>query len=93
MNDNDVDLSPVEARFAPGWSPSVLYGQPGWHELIADLDRALVEVMPDISYFQIKQKYGGLRVYVEQSDPQVDVLIQQAEQRAEQTCEMCGSPG
>ncbi|SIB34646.1 Uncharacterised protein [Mycobacteroides abscessus subsp. abscessus] len=89
----DVDLAVIRSRFATGWPPSVLSGQPGWHGLIVELDRALVEVMPDIQYNEIKQKYGTLRVYVEQGDPRVNALICEAEQRAARTCEICGGPG
>lgn len=92
MNDDEVDLSPVRRRFAPKWTPSIDCGR-GWHTIIAELDAKLIEVMPDIRYLQIKEKFGGLRVYVTKDRPEVDALILEAEREAAETCEKCGAPG
>lgn len=42
---------------------------------------------------QIKEKFGGLRIYVSQETPESLALIKDAEQRASKTCEYCGKPG
>ena len=42
---------------------------------------------------QIKQKFGGLRVYMERSDEKVDNLIKVAEDVCAETCETCGGAG
>ena len=42
---------------------------------------------------QVKEKFGGLRFYVDNSDDYVKGIIQMAEAMSVRTCEECGSPG
>ena len=42
---------------------------------------------------QVKEKFGGLRFYVDNSDDYVKGAIQTAELMSVRTCEQCGSPG
>ena len=42
---------------------------------------------------QIKEKFGGLRLYYEGSDPYIDGLIAMAEATSFKTCEQCGKEG
>ena len=42
---------------------------------------------------QVKEKFGGLRFYVDNSDEYVMGAIQMAEAMSVRTCEKCGSPG
>lgn len=42
---------------------------------------------------QVKEKWGGLRFYVNGSDEYVDGLIAMAEGMSYRTCEVCGNPG
>lgn len=42
---------------------------------------------------QIKEKFGGLRIYYNGQDPYIDGLISMAEAWAYRTCEECGKPG
>jgi hypothetical protein len=42
---------------------------------------------------QVKEKFGGLRFYVDNSDIYVRGAIQMAESMSVRTCETCGSPG
>lgn len=42
---------------------------------------------------QVKEKFGGLRFYVDNSDDYVKGAIQVAELMSVRTCEQCGSPG
>lgn len=44
-----------------------------------------------ITIFQIKEKFGGLRVYVDGATLELHNLIENAEYLAEDTCEICGS--
>ena len=90
------DLAGIRARFLPGWYGSLDVG-PGWYRLIVDLDRELAAIDPDYQLAQVKEKFGGLRYYVEfESDrprPGFDDLIRAAERRSERTCEQCGGGG
>ena len=42
---------------------------------------------------QVKQKYGGLRFYVDGGDEFTEGLVCMSESMSYKTCEMCGTPG
>lgn len=70
----------------------------GWQSIIWDLSTELAKVIPedkkeDIYYDQIKQKMGGLRVYMSEEPSEVLACIKDAEKRADKTCEKCGDWG
>lgn len=92
MSNDDVDLTAVRKRFAPKWARAIECRR-GGHRIIAELDAELIKIAPSIRYFQIKEKYGRLRVYVDKSSPEVAELIREAERQAAETCEQCGAPG
>lgn len=74
----------------------------GWFEIVSELARKVEQVlleMPEeqrraIRCSQVKEKFGGLRVYVD--GPAGDVihsLIRAAEDLSWRTCESCGAAG
>ena len=42
---------------------------------------------------QAKQKFGVLRVYLNQSNTDTEALVQSAEAQSKVTCEVCGAGG
>ena len=42
---------------------------------------------------QVKEKYGRLTVYLNQSNLEIDAIVQKAEQASLKTCECCGKLG
>ena len=48
---------------------------------------------PQVEATQVKEKFGGLRFYVNHSDEYIDGLISMAESMSLRTCEHCGNPG
>ncbi|MGC5027925.1 hypothetical protein ACLQ3K_24490 [Tsukamurella sp. DT100] len=90
------ELDRIRARFLPGTYSSLDIG-PGWYPLLIDLDRELAAIDPHYQLVQVKEKFGGLRYYVEfepdRSRPGFDDLIRAAERRSERTCEECGAAG
>lgn len=67
---------------------------PGWSNILMDLHQQLVEVDPDYDVGQIKEKFGGLRVYLDSGWNQgAEALIDAATASAAETCEFCGEPG
>ena len=44
-----------------------------------------------IEFLQIKEKFGGLRVYTNFSVKELNELIEEAEDKSYCTCELCGS--
>ncbi len=70
----------------------------GWEPLV----RSVAEVAekwnkehPDkpVVAMQIKEKYGGLRVYTNACEEEVDKAIEKAESLSYETCEDCGGKG
>lgn len=66
---------------------------PGWSDLLLELDATLALVSPGTHYVQIKEKFGGLRVYTSGMTPDGIKAMQKADKKAYETCEMCGQPG
>ena len=74
---------------------------PGWYPLVEKLlldFRALPQEDGMVHINQIKEKFGGLRVYVEVSgskdfNGRVRDMIEQAEKEAARACEFCSDPG
>lgn len=74
----------------------------GWLQIIDELSRELEKFNSDgkerVVAAQVKEKFGGLRVYLWTDDLskeeglRVDELVSAAEERAGATCESCGKP-
>jgi hypothetical protein len=73
----------------------------GWKEILTDLAetverhniRLREKGLPVVEATQVKEKFGGLRVYTSHVDDFIDGAIEMAERACERTCEVCGSPG
>jgi hypothetical protein len=60
----------------------------GWYNLINDLCSKL---SLDVEATQVKEKFGGLRFYINGGNDKDYDLIAQAERDSLKTCEQCGS--
>ncbi|MFJ9427543.1 hypothetical protein [Streptomyces sp. NPDC101249] len=68
----------------------------GWQGLLERLHEQIRAVFPGYRLLDLREKPGGLRVYVEGPPGSADrlrSLIALAEVEAERTCEFCGAPG
>ncbi len=68
---------------------------PGWLPLLAEMAKELATV-DRVQLSQVKQKFGGLRVYAQlgsADDGRVDRIIAKFAERADHTCERCGIEG
>lgn len=75
----------------------------GWIDLVYDLTVELAEKYPDFKITQIKEKFGGLRYYVEGyfldfegqslAESTMYKMIANAEKKSRNTCEVTGKPG
>ena len=64
----------------------------GWWQILDELFTKIPN--KTLSVLQIKEKFGGLRVYMEgDGDPEIEPLIQKAEEESYKTCEECGMEG
>lgn len=90
-------MRPQDPTQIPDWLDHV---GPGWHQILATLHLDLMQLAPGYSVSQIKEKFGGLRVYLDH-DPnssyadgqKVNALVDAAESLAAKACEDCGLPG
>ena len=65
---------------------------PGWHPLIIDaLTRIEALGNANLTVVQVKEKFGGLRIYLSLPNDEADAIIAAAEEEAFKTCEECGS--
>lgn len=66
---------------------------PGWFKLVTDLMTDLLTLGWDGKVSQVKEKFGGLRFYLDESNKQIEDRISKAEDDSFNTCETCGDPG
>lgn len=65
----------------------------GWSKIVEDLVYDLLELGWNGEVVQIKEKFGGLRFYVNEASDAVHERIYEAEKVSYATCEDCGNPG
>ena len=67
----------------------------GWFNLLLDLSVKLeaMEGISSVHVVQIKEKFGGLRFYVDAANNEMYRAIEAAEDASTRTCEVCGEPG
>ncbi len=90
-------LVAIMMRIPDGWGRWISCDR-GWYPIIIDTDQRLAELDPVYVVHQVKEKFGGLRYYYQQSgmvsddvERQMDEVVQEAEARAAKTCERCGT--
>lgn len=71
---------------------------PGWHKLIYDLHQEILAIDPDYRVLQVKEKFGGLRYYVDtarhgRGRQLIEIAIGRAEAASFRICENTGGPG
>ncbi|WP_131824424.1 hypothetical protein [Mycobacteroides abscessus] len=91
-DDPQAAIASIRSRFAPDW-PAEIYCGAGWYSILIELDRKLIAAAPTILYCQIKEKFGGLRVYLSEHDIRAQQWVREAEASASKACEICGNPG
>jgi hypothetical protein len=64
---------------------------PGWAELIERCFNACYE--HNVRVAQVKEKFGGLRFYVDAAPMEVYDVIDECERLSYEICEKCGKPG
>ena len=72
----------------------------GWHGLIRKLCRNIQNELdadpslkPGFRAVQVKETYGSLRFYVHGSTLAIEIMIDEAEDESQRTCEECGAIG
>lgn len=65
----------------------------GWYPLIQKLIGDLIELGWDKQVTQVKEKFGGLRFYINSCTREMLDRICEAEKESYSICEECGAPG
>lgn len=64
----------------------------GWYNLLDKTFKLFTEVeSDDLIIFQIKEKFGGLRIYTGPANQDIFRIIDDAEDESFKICEYCGS--
>lgn len=86
----------ILARIPERWGKYLSISE-GWYEVVFQLDRDIAALDPDYTIAQVKEKFGGLRYYIDNINPAVsdaaNRLIAEAEAKVSTMCEECGQPG
>lgn len=67
--------------------------QVGWYPLIKNLIDELINLGWDKKVTQVKEKFGGLRFYINGGSDEMYNKITEAEKLSHETCELCGKKG
>ncbi len=65
----------------------------GWYPLIKDLIIDLIDLGWDKQIIQVKEKFGGLRFYINEGSEKIFNRISEAEKLSYELCEICGNKG
>jgi len=65
----------------------------GWASLIHRVFDTLATIKGQVKIVQVKEKWGGLRIYSEYMNDQLDTAIRTAERESFTICEECGLAG
>jgi len=65
----------------------------GWYPLVKDLVDDLIKLGWNKQVCQVKEKFGGLRFYINEGSDEIYKRITIAEKVSYKTCERCGEKG
>jgi hypothetical protein len=65
----------------------------GWAPLINRVFDKLETIKGSIKIVQVKEKWGGLRIYTDYSNKELDKVIYDVEHESLEMCEVCGQSG
>lgn len=83
-------LMPFGFRCGDGWFDLLWRLCEDLEPLVAELEK---QTGLQFEVLQVKEKFGGLRFYVNQHTDAIGERIQKAVQESLRTCELCGKPG
>lgn len=79
---------------APPITNSLMFEvEDGWMQLLKDLIQDLIQLGWNRQICQVKEKFGGLRFYINEGSEAVHARIREAEDLSLRTCEVTGEPG
>lgn len=63
----------------------------GWYDLLYETCEKIEKLNQDICFGQVKEKYGGLTIHVNDYSDEVTDILNKAEDESYKTCERCGT--
>lgn len=75
------------------WEDFLLCGMRGWKDIFMSLVDDLFKLGWDGRILQIKEKFGGLRIYTAGCSDEIFDRVLEAESQSLKTCMECGKPG
>ena len=64
----------------------------GWETLVRKVYNAKTGLGIPVGIIQVKEKWGGLRIYTEYYVPEIEAVILEVGRQSLEVCEQCGSP-
>jgi hypothetical protein len=97
MHNKSTEIKELAQRIKDGWWKNIDIDE-GWHQIVLDCHKELLAIDPNYIPLQVKEKFGGLRYYIEISDScrepkALGKIISKYEEIAARTCEATGGPG
>jgi hypothetical protein len=65
----------------------------GWYDMTKNLIDELIELGWSKRINQAKEKFGGLRFYIENTTPEINAVVNKYESLSYSICEHCGNDG
>jgi hypothetical protein len=65
----------------------------GWASLVNEVFDMMSTMKTSVKIIQVKEKWGGLRIYTDAMHGVLDKRIIDVEKRSFEICETCGNPG
>ena len=65
----------------------------GWESLVRRVYTCIKDMGVTVGVRQVKEKFGGLRIYTEYHDEQLEKIIIDVGKESFKICEKCGNPG
>jgi hypothetical protein len=65
----------------------------GWEQLVRRVYNAKEGMGISLGIIQVKEKYGGLRIYTESYIKEIEDIIREVGEESFHVCEICGNEG
>lgn len=97
MNEFLESIGGLQNGFYPDRGPIInsnfFHVGDGWYPLIKELIEDLINLGWDKQTCQVKEKFGGLRFYINTGSDEIYHRISKAEKDSYEICEKCGEKG
>ena len=94
-----AEVEKLKSRIPEAFSKTIDVDE-GWYQIVVDCSKSIDAIYPHYKILQIKQKFGGLRFYLDihgdatsEQRNQIYATIRNYEEIAKKTCEATGLPG